>query len=145
MRNLNGHSIDLYATHGSKTVPVVKTSDQSKMEEGEVFAIETFGTTGRGYVIKDGECSHYAKVPEAPHEERVAPQAKKLLDHISRTFGTLPWCRRWIEREDGGSAMINPNGAKQEKYLSSLKNLVETGVAYPPLVDIKETDLLSAV
>jgi methionyl aminopeptidase len=23
------------------------------MEEGEVFAIETFGTTGRGYIVDD--------------------------------------------------------------------------------------------
>ncbi|KAK1943712.1 Methionine aminopeptidase 2-2 [Phytophthora citrophthora] len=139
MRNLNGHSIDVYQTHGSKTVPIVKTSDQTKMEEGEVFAIETFGTTGRGYVIEDGECSHYSKATDAPQLTVTTPRAKKLLEHISRTFGMLPWCRRWIEREDGGSATINPKGAKQEKYLMSLKNLVDIGVvtAYPPVVDIK--------
>lgn len=139
MRNLNGHSIDVYQTHGSKTVPIVKTSDQSKMEEGEVFAIETFGTTGRGYVVEDGECSHYSKATDAPQLTVAMPRANKLLEHISRTFGTLPWCRRWIEREDGGSTSINPKGAKQEKYLMALKNLVDTGVvtAYPPLLDIK--------
>jgi len=31
------------------------------MEEGEIFAIETFGTTGKGYVREAGECSHYMK------------------------------------------------------------------------------------
>jgi methionyl aminopeptidase len=31
------------------------------MEEGEYYAIETFGSTGKGYVNEDGECSHYAK------------------------------------------------------------------------------------
>ena len=30
------------------------------MEEGETFAIETFGSTGNGYVLPEGECSHYA-------------------------------------------------------------------------------------
>jgi methionyl aminopeptidase len=29
------------------------------MEEGEIYAIETFGSTGQGYVREDGECSHY--------------------------------------------------------------------------------------
>ena len=29
---------------------------------GEFYAIETFGTTGRGWVVEDGECSHYMKV-----------------------------------------------------------------------------------
>lgn len=34
-----------------------------RMEEGEVYAIETFATTGNGYVVDGGECSHYARVP----------------------------------------------------------------------------------
>jgi methionyl aminopeptidase len=31
------------------------------MEEGDFFAIETFGSTGRAYVHEDMECSHYMK------------------------------------------------------------------------------------
>lgn len=31
------------------------------MLEGELFAIETFGSTGKGYVVDDLECSHYMK------------------------------------------------------------------------------------
>ena len=42
VRNLNGHSILPYRIHGSKSVPIVKTNDNTKMEEGEFFAIETF-------------------------------------------------------------------------------------------------------
>lgn len=90
MRNLNGHSIDVYQTHGSKTVPIVKTNDQTKMEEGEIFAIETFGTTGRGFVMEDGECSHYSKAVDAPQVSLDQPRAKKLLEHITRT---LAHCR----------------------------------------------------
>ncbi len=37
------------------------------MEEGEYFAIETFGSTGRGKVTEQGECSHYARKVDAPH------------------------------------------------------------------------------
>ncbi|DAZ98064.1 TPA: LOW QUALITY PROTEIN: hypothetical protein N0F65_001939 [Lagenidium giganteum] len=139
IRNLNGHSIGPYQIHAGKSVPIVKGGDNTKMEEGEIFAIETFGSTGRGFVVEEGECSHYAKTFDAPHVPLRLPRAKNLLRHITRTFGTLPFCRRWLEREDGGSATINPKGAKQEKYLMALKNLVDNGIvtAYPPLVDIK--------
>lgn len=57
IQNLNGHSIGLYTIHGGKTVPIVKMAgaqrDETKMEEGEYYAIETFGSTGRGRVIEE--------------------------------------------------------------------------------------------
>ena len=65
IRNLNGHDIRQWQIHGGKSVPIVKGNDQTKMEEGEVFAIETFGSTGNGYVRDDvsplwGWLSHFA-------------------------------------------------------------------------------------
>jgi methionine aminopeptidase len=42
-RNLNGHSIAPYQIHAGKSVPIVKGGDATKMEEGEFYAIETFG------------------------------------------------------------------------------------------------------
>lgn len=53
IRNLNGHNIGQWKIHGGKSVPIVKNNDTTKMEEGEVFAIETFGSTGVGYVRDD--------------------------------------------------------------------------------------------
>jgi methionyl aminopeptidase len=53
IRNLNGHNIGQWKIHGGKSVPIVKNNDTTKMEEGEVFAIETFGSTGNGYVRDD--------------------------------------------------------------------------------------------
>lgn len=44
---LNGHSIDRYHIHAGKSVPIVKGRENTLMEEGEFYAIETFGTTGR--------------------------------------------------------------------------------------------------
>jgi methionyl aminopeptidase len=38
--NLNGHSIGPYQIHGGKSVPIVKGGEQTKMEEGEFYAIE---------------------------------------------------------------------------------------------------------
>ena len=46
VRNLTGHSIEPYCIHAGKAVPIVKGGDAGRMEEGEFFAIETFGSTG---------------------------------------------------------------------------------------------------
>lgn len=51
--NLSGHSINLYQIHGGKSVLLVENEDQTKMEEGDYFAIETFGSTGRGRVVEN--------------------------------------------------------------------------------------------
>lgn len=63
VKNLNGHSMEAYRVHAGKSVPCIKNAPYGnlKMEEGEQYAIETFGSTGKGYVTEDLECSHYMK------------------------------------------------------------------------------------
>jgi methionyl aminopeptidase len=51
VRNLNGHSIGPYQIHAGKSVPIVKGGEQTKMEEGEFYAIETFGSTGMVFYV----------------------------------------------------------------------------------------------
>ena len=64
IRNLNGHAMEPYCIHAGKSVPIVRINESTKMEEGEQYAIETFASTGKGYVIDDMECSHYMKIFE---------------------------------------------------------------------------------
>jgi len=59
VKNLCGHTVDKYLVHAGKSVPIHKNDDDTKMEEGEMYAIETFASTGKGMVFKTGECSHY--------------------------------------------------------------------------------------
>lgn len=47
VKNLCGHTIEAYKIHAGKSVPIVKTQNNTKMEEGELYAIETFGSTGK--------------------------------------------------------------------------------------------------
>lgn len=126
IRNLNGHNIFPYSIHGDKSVPIVPNGDETKMEEGETFAIETFGTTGNGYVITEGECSHYSLNADVDSSS-MTESARNLRGVIQDNFGTLPWCRRYLDR------------LGQEKYLLALNQLVRNGVVndYPPLVDVK--------
>mmetsp|Transcript_10944 Transcript_10944/g.22473 ORF Transcript_10944/g.22473 Transcript_10944/m.22473 type:complete len:432 (+) Transcript_10944:1-1296(+) len=137
IRNLNGHSIGQYQIHAGQSVPIVDNGDQSKMLEDQMYAIETFGSTGRGHVIEDGECSHYMKNFDAQRVPLKLNSAKKLLAHVNKTFGTLAFCRRWLERDDGGSFTVNSLQGKQERYITGLKSLCDAGIvqAYPPLVD----------
>lgn len=65
VRNLNGHSIGPYEIHAGKNVPIVKGGDATRMEEGEFFAIETFGSTGRGHVVEVGGCGGRSESWEA--------------------------------------------------------------------------------
>lgn len=127
IRNLNGHSIGPYQIHSGKTVPIVKGGEATRMEEDEFYAIETFGSTGKGVVHDDMECSHYMKNYDVGHIPLRLSRAKQLLNVINENFGTLAFCRRWLDRLD------------QTKYLMGLRNLVDAGIvdAYPPLCDIK--------
>jgi len=42
-------------------------------------------------------------------------KSKQLLNCINKNFGTLAFCRRWLDR------------CGQEKYLMALKNLCDNG------------------
>lgn len=127
IRNLNGHSIGPYRIHAGKTVPIVKGGEAVRMEEGEVYAIETFGSTGKGYVHDDMEVSHYMKNFDAGRVPLRLPRSKALLTVINQNFGTLAFCRRWLDR------------LGQSKYLMALKDLCDKSIVdpYPPLCDTK--------
>ncbi|XP_062584071.1 methionine aminopeptidase 2-like isoform X2 [Saccostrea cucullata] len=127
IRNLNGHSISPYNIHAGKTVPIVKGGEATRMEEMEFYAIETFGSTGKGVVHDDMETSHYMKNFDVGHVPLRVQKSKQLLNVINQNFGTLAFCRRWLDR------------LGQTKYLIALKNLCDVGILdpYPPLCDSK--------
>ncbi|KAI2704695.1 hypothetical protein CBS147332_7349 [Penicillium roqueforti] len=123
VRNLCGHTILPYSIYGTKTVPFIKSDDMTKMEEGDVFAIETFGSTGSGRYVEGGEVSHYALRGNANTKDLTLSSARSVLGAIKKNFSTIPFCRRYLDR------------IGQEKYLLGLNNLVKSGIVedYPPL------------
>lgn len=127
VRNLNGHSIGPYQIHAGKSVPIVKNGETTVMEENEFYAIETFASCGKGYVVEDLDCSHYMKIFDATHVPLRVKSSKALLHSIEQNFGTLAFCRRWLE--DLGNT----------RHLMALKNLVDNDLVqpYPPLCDQK--------
>ncbi|KII65045.1 Methionine aminopeptidase 2 [Thelohanellus kitauei] len=129
IRNLSGHKIDQYHIHAGKTVPIVKNTDTTKMEENEFYAIETFASTGKGFVNDEGDVSHYMQRYGADPRNIKYPKAKPLYHVINNNFGTLAFCRRWLDR------------LGESKYLLNLRSLINSGVVddYPPLCDIKKS------
>ncbi|KAL4916068.1 peptidase M24, structural domain-containing protein [Aspergillus aurantiobrunneus] len=128
VRNITGHDIKQYRIHGGKSIPFIKNSDQTKMEEGEIFAIETFGSTGRGYIYDDIGVYGYGKSYDAPsHVSLPLASARSLYKTINENFGTIVFCRRYLDR------------LGLQRYLAGMNSLVQHGIVdvYSPLVDVK--------
>ncbi|XP_078051389.1 methionyl aminopeptidase und isoform X1 [Augochlora pura] len=127
IRNLNGHSIAPYCIHSGKTVPIVRGGEATRMEENEFYAIETFGSTGKGIVHDDMDCSHYMKSFDACFVPLRLRSSRLLLTTINKHFSTLAFCKRWLDR------------VGCTKYQMALKDLCDKGAvdAYPPLVEAK--------
>ncbi|KAH8786712.1 methionine aminopeptidase 2-like protein [Hyaloscypha sp. PMI_1271] len=127
IRNITGHDILRYHIHGGKQIPFIKNNNRDKMEEGEVFAIETFGSTGRGFLKDDVGVYGYGRNEHVSGANLHLSSAKALLKTIDENFGTLVFCRRYLERL----------GVKS--YHLAMRNLLDNGIveSYAPLVDVK--------
>lgn len=162
IRNLNGHSISPYRIHAGKTVPIVRGGEAIRMEENEFYAIETFGSTGRGVVHDDMECSHYMKSFDAGFVPLRLQSSKSLLNTINKHFGkkldeyliglkeiVINSVILSLEHSPlyGYSRILGTLAFCKRwldrvgctKYQMALKDLCEKGAveAYPPLVDVK--------
>ncbi|KAI0580240.1 Methionine aminopeptidase 2-2 [Pyrenophora tritici-repentis] len=127
VRNITGHNILRYRIHGDKQVPFVKTKTDQRMEEGDIFAIETFGSTGKAHLRDDVGVYGYGRNENMSPAVLHQSSAKSLLKTIDANFGTLVFARRQLERLPG-----------VEKYHLGMRTLVNSGLveSYAPLVDI---------
>ena len=129
IRNLCGHSIDPYNIHAGKSVPIVNNGDQTKMEEGEFYAIETFGSTGRGGIREEGDVSHYMRNRDKTISTRIQGRARQLYNVIDSNFTTLAFCRRWLDQ------------LGEKNYMLPMRQLMDADLVrpYPPLVEARGT------
>jgi len=127
VRNITGHNILRYKIHGSKQVPFVASKTTQRMEEGDIFAIETFGTTGKGQLRDDVGVYGYGRNENVSAAGIHHAGAKTLLKTIRENFGGLVFAKRQLERLPG-----------VKNYHLSMRTLVQAGIveAYAPLVDV---------
>jgi len=126
IRNITGHNILRYKIHGDKQVPFVKSRTTQRMEEGDVFAIETFGSTGKAYVRDDVGIYGYGRNEHASAAGLHHASARSLLKTIDLNFGTLCFSRSYLER------------LEVKNYHLGMRSLVSNGIveSYEPLVDV---------
>lgn len=107
IRNLTGHNINPYQIHGGKSVPIIALAEDDpeanvKMEEGEVFAIEMFGSTGSGRVRDQGALLFRLPSPSSFLSISAVPQHKTSLQltlpNPNRNLLTLRQDRRRAPR-----------------------------------------------
>jgi methionyl aminopeptidase len=124
--NLSGHLLQPYTIHAGKSIPLVGGGTADRMAEGELYACETFGSTGKGRVTNQGDnLSHFMVNPSPPTPR--TPQQRKLLKVLQDNFSTLAFCPRFLDY------------IGEKKYQLNLKGLSEVHavIDYPSLSDVK--------
>lgn len=91
--NLTGHGLGRYVIHCAPTIPNVGTSGGAILEEGMVFAIEPFSTTGTGRVSEKQRKEIYQQISNRPVR---IPAQRGVLEQVRDRRG-LPFARRWIK------------------------------------------------
>ncbi|MFX1519905.1 MAG: type II methionyl aminopeptidase [Promethearchaeota archaeon] len=115
IKELSGHILDEYALHGPKTIPNVRIPYGTKIEAEEVYAVETFASTGSGSVhdLPYGYIYHIMPVRTPVRLKG----SRKIISAALKEHKTLPFSERWI--------------AKQLKtYKVALNELVTKGVLH---------------
>jgi methionyl aminopeptidase len=90
--NLTGHGLDRFVIHRPPTIPNVGIIGGIVLEEGMVFAIEPFATTGSGRVGEKTRKEIYQQISSKPVR---TPSARLIMEHVRERRG-LPFARRWL-------------------------------------------------
>ncbi len=117
--NLTGHGLARYAIHTPPSIPNLAIQGGPVLEEGMVFAIEPFASTGSGRVSEKPRVEIFQQVSIKPVR---LPAARRILSVVRERRG-MPFARRWIP---------------QERQDFALSNLIQQGLvrAYPVLADV---------
>ncbi len=121
VENLSGHLLEPYNLHAGAEVPNVAKGGEHIFQEGEVFAIEPFASTGAGFVT-DGPNPPEIFSIIAMKNVRMS-HSREFLKKVFEERQLLPFAKRWFS---------------QEKMLDfTLRDLGKQGVLhdYPILVD----------
>ena len=99
IKELGGHQIERWIVHGKKQLPEMGNQGGDVMEEGEVFAIEIFASTGEGSVHNTNASYIYELNPYAGRVPLRRKTSKQILGHINKNYKTLPFAERWLAKD----------------------------------------------
>jgi len=95
--NLTGHKIERYSIHAGKSVPNVPGMNGTKIDEGEIYAIEPFTTLSKAAgMVSNGSSAYIYRFVKPKGAE--SDDSKKILAYIQSNFSTLPFASRWLDK-----------------------------------------------
>ncbi len=94
VKELSGHLIKRYVVHGGKTIPLIGyPGGGDRVEEGEVYAIETFASTGDGSVHPDFNSITIFRASPLRVKAR-GKNARKIHQIATKVYGGMPFAAR---------------------------------------------------
>jgi len=99
IKDLHGHSLEKWQLHGFKEIPNVGISSGDVFEDGDVFALECFASTGLGNIHNGSICNIYEY---NLNTERVPIRGKitrRVIGWIAKNKKTLPFSTRELLKE----------------------------------------------
>lgn len=115
IKQLTGHQLEQWVLHGEKQVPCVSGKSEVVVEVGEVYAVETFASTGSGNVTDLPNPLIYQLLPiRVPVRFK---GTKQFLGIARKKYKEFPFAERWLAKEMKHAALkmaireLQQNGA----------------------------------
>ena len=125
IKNLTGHSIDIYEQHAGLSVPNYDDGNEFKLEKGMIIAIEPFATTGIG-LIEEGKESGIFRLEKVKNVR--TDISREILNFIIEEYRTLPFTKRWLLKKfPEFKVNFALNNLQKEGILDQYKQLLERG------------------
>lgn len=93
IENLTGHKIEPYLLHAGQEIPNIAMQGGYELQEGDIFAIEPFASTGSGRVADTSQVEIFAL---AATPRLRMKYSRDLLVHVANTYLSLPFAERWL-------------------------------------------------
>jgi methionyl aminopeptidase len=115
--NLTGHSLEQWNLHSGLSIPSIDDKNTTKLQDGEVLAIEPFVTDGLGLVTDTHNSYIYRFLKDKPFR---MTHTQKVLREIKKEHDSLPFSQRWLAKD------FNEN-----RLNASLRQLSQAMAIYP--------------
>ncbi len=97
IKNLSGHSLDRFIIHAGESIPnYYERISFSRFKTNRAYAIEPFGTDGKGFVVESDTITIHA-LWKTGKVKGLTLDEKKLFNTIRERFKTLPFTERWLQ------------------------------------------------
>ena len=135
INNLTGHKIEGLHLHAGAQIPNVGVKTGYRFREGDVFAVEPFLTTGKGYVVDEKRVEIFAFLQRRPVRQALA---KRMLAWAEEQRGPLPFSEWELRQAFKGESLLS--------FRMALKELVRAKAfsTYPVLREASRAPVAQA-